>query len=205
MFNLITITPSGTQRGDVSGIPEDVLSASAPVIAAAEAGAPAILAGVGAPYSSELGIKSGQETQKIETATMAANKELILSALKAAGIKSVEVEYEGDGDSGGVVDTTFYYSPGCEKDPDEFSVYLIRSEYALWAKEPSVSIYLRRCDLRNAIQEFAECDVVDYFGHSGYENNDGGRGTVTFDVEKGSITLEHSDFIMSTEDYDHEF
>jgi hypothetical protein len=135
---------------------------------------------------------------------MAANKELILSALKAAGVTSATVEYEGDGDSGGVTDTDFQRVSGCEKDLSFFLAYLIRAEYG-WKKESEFSIYIRRCGVCDAVQEFAECDMVSYFGHSGYENNDGGRGTVTFDVERGSIKLEHSDYIMETEDYEHEF
>jgi hypothetical protein len=52
MINLINITPSGTERGDASGIPADVLSTAAPVIAAVEAGAAAILSAAGESYDS---------------------------------------------------------------------------------------------------------------------------------------------------------
>ena len=39
--------------------------------------------------------------------------------------------------------------------------------------------------------------------HSGWENNEGGFGTVRFD--RAGITVEHSDYVVATEDYTHKW
>ena len=46
-------------------------------------------------------------------------------------------------------------------------------------------------DLRAKVEEFAWCFA--YHQHPGFENNEGGYGTLTWDVTADSITLDHAD------------
>ena len=40
--------------------------------------------------------------------------------------------------------------------------------------------------------------------HPGFENNDGGEGTLTWDVTTDRIDIEHADFYTAREEYSHE-
>ena len=46
-------------------------------------------------------------------------------------------------------------------------------------------------DLRTKVEDFAWS--VAYHQHPGFENNEGGYGTLTWDVTADSITLDHAD------------
>lgn len=45
---------------------------------------------------------------------------------------------------------------------------------------------------------------VAYFHHSGFENNEGGYGELTWDIEADSITLDHADRFIETHQTLHE-
>lgn len=42
-------------------------------------------------------------------------------------------------------------------------------------------------------------DVRNASGHEGYQNHDGGQGTLTIDVDEGVVTLEHTDFYTESD------
>jgi hypothetical protein len=48
--------------------------------------------------------------------------------------------------------------------------------------------------LHEALEDFAWV-VLDVY-HGGFENNEGGYGSITFDVRKGAVTLDHNDRII---------
>jgi hypothetical protein len=52
-----------------------------------------------------------------------------------------------------------------------------------------------REDLKDFLYSFV------YSQHAGYENNDGGQGTVSWDLLNDVITLDHGSNYMSTEDF----
>jgi hypothetical protein len=51
---------------------------------------------------------------------------------------------------------------------------------------------------KQAIQA-ATLGGIDLAGHSGYENSEGGAGTVTLFVEAGQVHLHHEDYILTRE------
>jgi hypothetical protein len=140
------------------------------------------------------------------TATLA----LIFAALEAGGITSVEASYSGSGDDGSMNDTVFF------KDLDQISLPKLASEtfktlsYAALASKPVVTdqtaalhvkggIYFKTVGtLDDAIEDLTFA-LIDAGGHSGWENNEGGEGTVIFDVAKKTVCLDHSDFYIKSE------
>lgn len=86
----------------------------------------------------------------------------LLPKLRAAGCTSVEVEYDGYGDSGNVENVSFM--------PENLTL-------------PQT--------LHQQVSDFGW--QFAYSRHPGFENNDGGFGTLIWDVAKDSISLSHND------------
>jgi len=121
---------------------------------------------------------------KRQAKRLAAAKPRLLAALKAKRIASVTVEYDGSCDEGQIGEIA---ATGPNGKPA--------------ALEGSVVLDLdgQRCKhgLSHAIEEFTWQLLLAY--HAGFEINDGGYGTLTIDVAKGTIILDHNDrFIDAT-------
>lgn len=161
---------------------------------------PAILVGAQAAYDTPEAAAVRKFVGDCETAAMMCNKTVIMATL-AAYASGATVEYAGSGDSGGVEDLAV-------DNKSVLAVQVPRVHVARWFHSGSgFAISMVTMPLQQALCEFTEGDLLDHFGHSGYENNEGGFGTVTFKPEgllgEGSITLEHSDYIQETENYEH--
>lgn len=131
-------------------------------------------------------------------------------ALKGKGICHVEIEYSGSGDSGGTDDIAFMM-----KDP-ECGQRVTRG----WGNntyECTATEYRRHPDHDQLHEDFRQ--LMDNWAweiigdhHGGFYNNDGGRGIFTLyitgddpDHKYPRVTLEHSDYITTTEDTNHEW
>ena len=109
------------------------------------------------------------------------NKAAVFDALSAAGITTVNVTFDGEGDSGQIQDITAY------RDEHPYGL-------------PNISIEVQQVDwgtdkldghpmgMREAIDHLC----YDFLGqeHEGWENNDGAFGEFTFDVAAREIRLE---------------
>ncbi len=160
---------------------------------------PAIIAGLGASYPSAEAEASRAATGRVEVASLTANKALLLGALAAAGVETAEVQYSGDGDSGGVEDVDF--TP-VSVDVNDKKAMLLNVAYG-WTGDRFVRVSIDKQSLENALSVFVDGPLLDHFGHSGYENNEGGGGTAIFVVKAGTITLNHYDYIIERDESDH--
>lgn len=122
----------------------------------------------------------------------------ILEKLKELGIAIVEARYSGSGDCGYVddIDATL-------KDSTLFTPLN-------WGKNNTIDAlitkdkfidgkYVTSCDVQSVTLECAiESLLYDWLDitHKGWENNDGGDGTLTINVNSETITLQHRDFIV---------
>jgi hypothetical protein len=104
-------------------------------------------------------------------------KSALLKALAARRIATVEITYDGEGDSGQIQDIVAV-DIGNARVPLDRQVTTALSD----GKEPTLS---------EAIDDFAWTVLQEY--HGGFENNDGGYGTIAIDVAKGIVTLDHND------------
>lgn len=138
--------------------------------------------------------------QNPKDATFEFNKIAILSALKAADIMKATASYEGGGDSGGV--ESVYFEPALQGDKTVHLKY-VESQ---WKEGEGYSTVVNEKDFtfEKALEHFAY-DAINRSGHGGWENNEGGRGELTFDVEAGSVKLEHTDYYVSEETSEAEF
>ena len=92
-------------------------------------------------------------------------RDVILPRLKQWGVTKIEANYSGYGDSGSIDRIDYLDSAG-----EPMNMNLVRP-----ASDP---------DMENVIYEFLP---------SGFENNDGGQGTLTIDVSAGKVSLLHGD------------
>ncbi len=98
---------------------------------------------------------------------------ILFDELKYLGAKSVTVDYSGGGDSGDVGDTV------CNEIDLSDNSLQFNSVNSLVNSGNSVSIM-------NALREVT-FDMMSRH-HSGFENNEGGGGSVVFDIENGTVT-----------------
>jgi len=120
------------------------------------------------------------EAQRRRKLTPAA-KRPILAALKRARAAHVEIAYDGEGDSGQIAEITA--SDRSNKPvPLKGSVLL------------NLDGTRRRYGLTEALDAFT-WEVLSLY-QEGFENSDGGFGTLSIDVAKGSFTLDHSDRVI---------
>ena len=109
------------------------------------------------------------------------NKATVFAALHAAKITSVEVEFDGVGDSGQIDAITAYQESTIAELP---SVPLTVHQVQFGTQAPSTASQ----PLYEAIEALCyDCLAQE---HGGWENNDGAYGTFTFDVPTRTIELE---------------
>lgn len=113
-----------------------------------------------------------REERKKEIRKLLNDLKIISAELYAKGITNFIGEYSGEGDSGDL-NYTFY-----EKNS------------AFGDKKPG--------DIDDSTAEKLR-DLIWKFVPEGFENNDGGFGTVTIDFEKAQIRASHSDRIVDVE------
>jgi hypothetical protein len=111
----------------------------------------------------------------------ASTKRVLLKALAARRIATVEITYDGEGDSGQIQDTAAF-DAGNARVPLDRPVTMA----LLKGKEPT-----RYQTLSEAIDDFVWTVLQEY--HGGFENNDGGFGIIVIDVAEGTVTLDHND------------
>jgi hypothetical protein len=103
-----------------------------------------------------------REEERIEAAKTTLKRDII-PRLKKLGVATVECRYSGYGDSGSV-ETVEYFD----------------------ADHKPVTVRESRSKKTRPIEY-----VLDDFLPSGFENNDGGQGDITIDIEAGTVTIEH--------------
>ncbi|TKW65114.1 MAG: hypothetical protein DI616_16430 [Paracoccus denitrificans] len=125
-----------------------------------------------------------------------ANKTALFDALAAAGITQVMVTFDGYGDSGQVEDISAL-SGGETVNLPEAQITIATTS---WGDD---IITERAMTVAEAVEQLA----YDFLSetHGGWENNDGAYGEFTFDVEKGTITLDYNERYTATETYEHIF
>ena len=129
------------------------------------------------------------------------NRDRLLTALAGLGVRQVVVAYEGGGDSGDVSEVSV--------EPPELLPTLRTEMIELRCRigEFQDGRYQYRMadqsmSLHRAVSDF----TLDWVGdtHGGWENNEGGNGSVTIDVEAGTLRLEHTEYFTESQDYVHE-
>jgi hypothetical protein len=129
------------------------------------------------------------------------NKASLLNALRAANIQTITITYEGSCDeaSGYQVETTPEFDSDLAVEPIEFKSV----EYFF---DKAAQTHFSRLNSAKAITpevaiERLSDQLIQYFGHVGFENGDGGRGEITIDVAEGNVESDHYEFLVQEHKY----
>jgi hypothetical protein len=116
------------------------------------------------------------------SALFAKAKRALLRALRKHGIAQVEIRYDGAGDEGQIQDIRGFDAEG----------RLVPSLVIRSSKLPlAPGSGGRQQTLHENLDEFAWSLLGHY--HDGFYDGDGGFGTITIDVAKRTVTLDHDD------------
>lgn len=109
------------------------------------------------------------------------NRKKLLAELKKLGVKYVHFQYSGEGDSGGIEDTTAF-GP------------LAKFRSLRKVHEEILGDLTERVELPQALAEAAENEGYEILAakYAGWEDGDGGSGSITLDVEKDRIRHTHN-------------
>ena len=124
------------------------------------------------------------------------NKVAILTALAAADIASVIVNFDGAGDSGQIEDVSAF----ADDVPVELPATNVEIATPVW---DGTGCETRNLHLREAIEQFAY-DLLEET-HDGWEINEGAYGEFSFDVAGNTIRLDYNERVETTEFSGHEW
>ena len=124
------------------------------------------------------------------------NKATVFDVLAAATITSVIVEFDGEGDSGGIESVSARRGDMAVKLPADGVPF---DQVDFGADAPVTTL--------NPLREAIESLCYDYLFHyhGGWENNDGAYGTFTFNVAARTIELEFNERFTDVTTSTHEF
>jgi hypothetical protein len=134
-----------------------------------------------------------EKNRKAQAEANAINKAVLFDALSAAGITSVSVNFNGEGDSGQIEDITASANGNPQQLPDvQLSIQQVE-----WGTGKQDN---HETAIRDAIEQLCY-DFLEQ-EHGGWENNDGAFGEFTFEVAGRTINLEfngrYCDFTTSS-------
>ena len=131
-----------------------------------------------------------------QTAIRPTNKAALFSVLSAACITSVDVTFDGYGDSGQIESID---AKAAEADAPLPEATVTLTIIGWRDTEPTE----RTMPIRDAIEHFAYDCLAQT--HGGWENNEGAFGTFVFDVTDQSITLDYNQRFEDIESFEHAF
>lgn len=137
-----------------------------------------------------------QEFEKLCDSIRPENKAAVFDVLAQAGVTSVEVIFDGYGDSGQIEDIN---AKAGDKDValPAINVEVARADWG------SPDIVRLTHPLPQAIEQLAYDFLRET--HAGWENNEGAYGDFHFDVTERSITLNYNERIETSEYTQHVF
>ena len=121
---------------------------------------------------------------------------LIFETLNKLNVKEFSFIYEGSGDSGCFESIAVEYK---NNKTDR------RSYYNKWKDD--IPNFMTLNDFSYSLQEImaAIAEWLLETNYSGWENNEGGRGEVVFLTDTETVSLEHTEFIITEHNYTVEF
>ena len=126
----------------------------------------------------------------------ALNKPVVFDALAAVGLTLVEIEFDGEGDSG-QIEGIYAYAGDARAELPESSITLHQAQQA--KGDPNTT----PVSLHDAIETLC----YDYLSqtHGGWENNEGAYGIFRFDVSNRGIHLDFNERFSDSTHHSHDF
>lgn len=130
--------------------------------------------------------------------TLHHNRDLLMEKLSSLNVATIVFDYDGGGDSGDITEVAV--TPA-ERKPllsaENITVRRAVSNYRDGGFETEVTEVTST--LETALHDFALSWLE--LHHGGWENNDGGRGTVTINVAENSFELQHEEYYTDSNHY----
>jgi len=138
------------------------------------------------------------ERERVERASKRDKaRQILIRELRAAGTKTVDVDFDGYGDSGGV--GSIIYRPVLDGKKE---VGDTPHEAPDWS-EGTYKKIVRNYTFDELVEEV--CYGILEEQHGGWEINEGSYGTFEIDVAKDSVALHFNERIASVESYEEEY
>ena len=135
-----------------------------------------------------------------------ANRQPLLTALAALAITQLVVRYEGGGDSGDVSELEIFPESLAQANiantlkVEQLTYHCLAGEYQ--DGEYRYFLQEQQSSIDSALRDFVLTWVDAH--HGGWENNDGGSGTVTINVSEGTFRLEHTEYYTECSNYEYD-
>ena len=135
-----------------------------------------------------------------------ANRQPLLTALAALGITQLVVRYEGGGDSGDVSELEIFPELLAQANiantlkVEQLTYHCLAGEYQ--DGEYRYFLQEQQSSIDSALRDFVLTWVDAH--HGGWENNDGGSGTMTINVTEGTFRLEHTEYYTECSNYEYD-
>jgi hypothetical protein len=130
------------------------------------------------------------------------NAEVCAAEMRRLNIAGVEIDYSGEGDSGNGVDIFLIDESGSAIDAEtgllSSSTVVYRQVDHDYGWREDACFGDAPLSLDEALEDLC-CLAIECFGHSGYENNDGGGGTLRLKASSGELELKHYDNVVHQE------
>ena len=142
-----------------------------------------------------------QDIAKAKAETKNKNKQTLCAIMEALGITSLEVEFDGSGDSG-QVNGVNVYPQGKQTAFEQIQTKVFRTACFYSSAGNRIEEQEEECAADDLAADFAY-DVLE-FKHSGWEINDGAFGTIVINAN-GSGRIDYNQRITETEYEESEF
>ncbi|PTQ84033.1 DUF6878 family protein [Agitococcus lubricus] len=135
-----------------------------------------------------------------------ANRQPLLDALAALAITQLVVRYEGGGDSGDVSELEIFPESLAQANiantlkVEQLTYHCLADEYQ--DGEYRYFLQEQQSSIDSALRDFVLTWVDAH--HGGWENNDGGSGTMTINVTEGTFRLEHTEYYTECSNYEYD-
>ena len=131
-----------------------------------------------------------------EASVLGRNRRILLATLARAGAVTATASYVGSGDSGGVEDVSVEMPAEAPFDMlSPVTVFAERGAYENGRWETTT--VEEQLSIEQALRDFADA-VIDLV-HGGWENGDGGSGSVVFDCQAGIVRIEHTTYFTDSD------
>jgi hypothetical protein len=131
-----------------------------------------------------------------EESLAARNKPNLLAALSQHGVQTATVTYAGSGDSGGVEEVDYEIAEGAVFDGSATTkVFACQSHFE--SGEWHDFFFEQELCFDQALRDFAE-EVLELV-HGGWENGEGGSGSIVFDGVSATVRIEHSSYFTDSD------
>jgi hypothetical protein len=131
-----------------------------------------------------------------EASVLGRNRRILLATLAQAGAVTATATYVGCGDSGGVEDVSVGMPPETSFDMSALvTVFAERGVFkdGRWEN----TMVEQEVSVEQALRDFAD-EAIDLV-HGGWENGDGGSGSVIFDCPAGTVRIEHTAYFTDSD------